>query len=116
MTEVRGASNSRFLKQSLTNAARPCAILTPLIDYARPGIAMAFYHNLKDYQRAEAAARAAGREIDYPDKADWIAARLLELRTHLRDKITGRRRAKSLIIGSWNIRAFDDGRPRMDES
>lgn len=77
---------------------------------------MAFYHHLKGYRRAEEAAAAAGTTPDYPGKADWIASRLLELRTHLRDRITGRRRANSLIIGSWNIRAFDDGRPRMDES
>lgn len=77
---------------------------------------MAFYHNLNDYQRDEDEARAAGQDIDYPGKAAWIAARLLDLRTHLRDQITGRRRSNSLIIGSWNIRAFDGGRPRMDES
>ena len=77
---------------------------------------MAFYHHLKTYQRAEDAARAAGHDVEYPDKAAWIGARLLALRTHLRDQITGRRRANSLIIGSWNIRAFDDGRSRMDES
>jgi len=77
---------------------------------------MAFYHHLKDYRRKEAEARADGLTPDYPGKADWIARRLLNLRTHLRDQITRHRQANSLIIGSWNIRAFDEGRPRLDES
>ena len=62
---------------------------------------MAFYHDLKGYG---------------PEKAAWIAQRLLELRADLELQIRVRRRSNSLIIGSWNIRAFDDGRPRMDES
>ena len=70
------------------------------------GLQMAFYHRLNTY--ADAA--------DYPDKDAWIAGRLLELRLALHQEIRGARRSNSLIIGSWNIRAFDEGRPRMDES
>ena len=58
---------------------------------------MAFYHDLKGYG---------------PEKAAWIAQRLLELRADLELQIRVRRRSNSLIIGSWNIRAFDDGRGR----
>ncbi|MBL4558439.1 MAG: hypothetical protein JKP98_19280 [Rhodobacteraceae bacterium] len=62
---------------------------------------MAFYHDLKRYDA---------------DKARWIAERLLALRTELRASDLGRRQAGTLVIGSWNIRAFDDGTPRRDES
>ncbi len=65
---------------------------------------MAFYHWLNTY-----------RDKD-PAKADWIARRLLALRLALRDSALGRRAPGNLVIGSWNIRAFDDGRPRRDES
>lgn len=62
---------------------------------------MPFYHDLKDYN---------------PNKADWIARRLLTLRYDLAQDIVKARRPNSLIIGSWNIRAFDGGMPRLDES
>ena len=67
---------------------------------------MAFYHDLKRYRNDE----------DYPDKHNWIASRLLTLRHDLNEKIKKDRKPNSLIIGSWNIRAFDDGVPRLDES
>ena len=55
-------------------------------------------------------------DSDYPNKQAWIAARLLTLRHDLNETIKRGRKPNSLIIGSWNIRAFDDGVPRMDES
>ncbi len=67
---------------------------------------MPFYHDLKDY----------GADPIYPGKADWIARRLLTLRYDLAQAITKDRNPNSLIIGSWNIRAFDGGMPRLDES
>ncbi|WP_146348292.1 endonuclease/exonuclease/phosphatase family protein [Phaeobacter marinintestinus] len=67
---------------------------------------MPFYHDLKDYDS----------DPIYPNKADWIARRLLTLRYDLAQSITKARRPNSLIIGSWNIRAFDGGMPRLDES
>ncbi|MFT6180967.1 MAG: endonuclease/exonuclease/phosphatase family metal-dependent hydrolase [Akkermansiaceae bacterium] len=67
---------------------------------------MAFYHPLKNYRD----------DPDYPNKQEWISARLLTLRHDLHLAIGKDRQANSLIIGSWNIRAFDDGVPRMDES
>ena len=62
---------------------------------------MPLYHDLKSYSG---------------DKADWIARRLLALRFDLANAITNARRPNSLIIGTWNIRAFDGGMPRLDES
>jgi len=62
---------------------------------------MPYYHGLKVYP---------------PERADWIARRLLALRRDLYRRITGPRRPGSLIIGSWNIRAFDWGLPRLDDS
>lgn len=67
---------------------------------------MAFYHDLKGYSKDE----------NYAEKHSWIASRLLTLRHDLNEKITKDRKPNSLIIGSWNIRAFDDGQPRLDES
>ena len=67
---------------------------------------MAFYHDLKTYKN----------DPDYPNKHAWISARLLTLRHDLNETITKDRQPNSLIIGSWNIRAFDDGISRMDES
>lgn len=67
---------------------------------------MPFYHDLKRYRD----------DPRMPDKADWIARRLLTLRHDLHRAIIGQRRPNSLIIGSWNIRAFDGGLPRLDES
>lgn len=71
---------------------------------------MAFYqqikHNRRDYP--------LGR--DKPGQAGWIADRLLRLRERLRDQILNDCDPKSLIIGSWNIRHFDGGRPRLNES
>jgi endonuclease/exonuclease/phosphatase family metal-dependent hydrolase len=67
---------------------------------------MTFYHDLKYYED----------DVDYPGKEAWVASRLLTLRHDLHQNITKDRRPNSLIIGSWNIRAFDDGLLRMDES
>ncbi len=67
---------------------------------------MPFYHDLKRYQD----------DTSYPNKAEWVARRLLTLRYDLSQAITKDRRPNSLIIGSWNIRAFDGGMPRLDES
>jgi len=67
---------------------------------------MAFYHSLKDYEG----------DTNYPNKQSWITSRLLTLRHDLYETIEKDRRSNSLIIGSWNIRAFDDGVPRLDES
>ena len=62
---------------------------------------MANYKNLRHYDPADAA---------------WISKRLLELRQTIRASDLGRRNHDNLVIGSWNIRAFDDGAPRRDES
>ncbi len=67
---------------------------------------MAYYHDLKRYEH----------DTDYPNKQEWIARRLLTLRHDLNEVIKRDRRPNSLIIGSWNIRAFDDGMLRLDES
>lgn len=55
---------------------------------------MAMYKNLNGYSE---------------DKARHISDRLLSLREKLKVEITDNRRANSLIIGSWNIRNFDNG-------
>ncbi len=62
---------------------------------------MAFYKKLKSYD---------------DEKADWISDRLIKLRETMRASELGRRDSKNLVIGSWNIRAFDEGTPRRDES
>ncbi len=67
---------------------------------------MAFYKNLKNYKDTES----------YPNKQEWVSSRLLTLRHDLNEVIQKDRKSNSLIIGSWNIRAFDGGVPRMDES
>lgn len=67
---------------------------------------MARYKDLKDYPR----------DPDYPEDSTWIATRLLDLRRALAGNIVEGRRPGSLIVGSWNIRAFDGGRPRLTES
>lgn len=53
---------------------------------------------------------------DAPGQRGWIAAHLIALRADLARQVLGDRRPNSLVIGSWNIRAFDGGRPRLDES
>lgn len=70
---------------------------------------MAFYQSLRNPEKYPQG-RAA------PGQAGWIADRLLRLRALLNGDITSKRQANSLIIGSWNIRHFDGGRKRMDES
>lgn len=65
---------------------------------------MAFYTDLRKYQK------------EAPDKADWIARRLLSLRQSLNKELGINRTPGALVVGSWNIRAFDGGRPRRDES
>lgn len=76
---------------------------------------MAFYHDLKDYDD-DADDPAKQGFPHFPGKKKWIAERLLTLRADLQDQITEQRRSDTLIIGSWNIRAFDGGVPRLDES
>ncbi|MXO90791.1 endonuclease/exonuclease/phosphatase family protein [Pontixanthobacter aquaemixtae] len=73
---------------------------------------MPFYHGLKSYGHTP----EAGIYPNYPGKKRWIASRLLNLRKDLAETIVNDRRPNSLIIGSWNIRAFDDGAERLDES
>lgn len=70
---------------------------------------MAFYQSLKWQSRYP-------RGTEKPGQAGWIAQRLLRLRALLNSRITSVRRPNSLIIGSWNIRHFDGGRPRLNES
>ncbi len=67
---------------------------------------MAFYKNIKYY----------GKNSIYPNEQSWIASRLITLRHDLYHAIEKDRKANSLIIGSWNIRAFDGGIPRLKES
>jgi hypothetical protein len=55
---------------------------------------MAMYKDLRRYGEAKSA---------------HVAQRILGLREKLHDEITGPRRSNSLIIGSWNIRNFDNG-------
>ncbi|MEP3046231.1 MAG: endonuclease/exonuclease/phosphatase family protein [Roseibium sp.] len=62
---------------------------------------MAFYHWLRRYKKSD---------------AKWIAEHLLKLRADIAQSKLGKRSANSLVIGSWNIRAFDDGKPRREES
>ncbi|MCB1583787.1 MAG: hypothetical protein KDI92_12030 [Xanthomonadales bacterium] len=71
---------------------------------------MAFYHTLKSYGNNKE------QEVDYPNKQSWLAQRLLTLRHDLYHQIEKGRQPNSLIVGSWNIRAFDDGMPRLDET
>jgi len=62
---------------------------------------MAMYKNLRGYS---------------DDQAAWISERLIDLRQTIRASDLGRRSHDNLVIGSWNIRAFDEGAPRRDES
>ncbi|MEM8615751.1 MAG: endonuclease/exonuclease/phosphatase family protein [Pseudomonadota bacterium] len=58
------------------------------------------------------------------EERDWVSRRLLDLRAHLRapapDGVPTRTRDASLIIGTWNIRDFDNNKyrhgPRRRES
>lgn len=70
---------------------------------------MAYYKSLRNETRYP-------RGKDKPGQAGWISERLLRLRAMLNGKITAIRQPNSLIIGSWNIRHFDGGRLRLDES
>ena len=70
---------------------------------------MAYYQSLKNSNRYP-----RGRTA--PGQSGWIADRLLRLRAMLNGQITSRRLPNSLIVGSWNIRHFDGGRPRLPES
>ena len=70
---------------------------------------MAYYGSLKSERKYP-----RGREK--PGQSGWIADRLLRLRAMLNGDITSKRRPNSLIVGSWNIRHFDGGRPRLAES
>jgi len=62
---------------------------------------MPFYKGMKDYE---------------PSRADWIARRLLALRSDLDRAITAGRQPNSLVVGSWNLKQFDFGVPRLDDS
>ena len=76
---------------------------------------MPFYHGLKDYRDLTLDPSDPEKE-PYPEKAKWIANRLIALRHDLSQSIAQRKDPDSLIIGSWNLVAFDGGRPRLDES
>jgi endonuclease/exonuclease/phosphatase family metal-dependent hydrolase len=67
---------------------------------------MAYYKSIRDYPPGRSA----------PGQSGWIADGLLRLRADLAVQIRDTRRSNSLIVGSWNIRAFDGGRSRLDES
>ena len=69
---------------------------------------MPFYVDLNYYKKYP--------NPNYPDQHRWIAERLLALRYDLSMTIVKDRRPNSLIVGSWNIRAFDGGLPRLPES
>lgn len=70
---------------------------------------MAFYKSLKNTYRYP-----AGNQE--PGQAGWIASHLKSLRKQLNAEIREKRNPDSLIIGSWNIKHFDGGRPRLPES
>lgn len=70
---------------------------------------MAFYKSLRN-ERQYPRGRTA------PGQAGWVSDRLLRLRALLNGQITSKRRPNSLIVGSWNIRHFDGGRKRLNES
>ena len=63
---------------------------------------MPFYQSIKEYQDS--------------DEIKWIATRLLDLRSDLYSKIGEDKKPEAIILGSWNIRAFDGGRSRRNES
>jgi len=63
---------------------------------------MAFYQSIKNYKTKR--------------EQKWIAKHLVALRKSLYDSIKKDRTPGSLIIGSWNIRAFDGGVLRENES
>lgn len=71
---------------------------------------MPFYHGIKSYRDYPVS------KENYPNKHKWIAERLLTLRYDLDMKIVKDRKPNSLIVGTWNLRAFDGGLPRLDES
>ena len=54
--------------------------------------------------------------VEGPGEKGWIASHLIALRAELARQVLDARRPNSLVIGSWNIQAFDGGRPRLDES
>jgi len=70
---------------------------------------MAFYKDLKNSYRYP-------EGNDLPGQAGWIARHLKDLRVQLLNEIEKDRNPNSLIIGSWNIKHFDGGRPRLPES
>lgn len=70
---------------------------------------MAFYKDLRNTDRYP-------RGNSKPGQAGWVAQHLKALRLQLHEEIEKDRRPNSLIIGSWNIKHFDGGRPRLPES
>lgn len=70
---------------------------------------MAFYKSLKNERRYP-----PGNQK--PGQAGWVATRIQKLRDQLNVEIRKDRDPDSLIIGSWNIKHFDGGRPRLPES
>ena len=73
---------------------------------------MPYYGDLRDDRRFT------------PDEMDWVSRRLLDLRTQLREPaptgVPNRTLQSSLIVGTWNIRDFDNNKyrngPRRRES
>ena len=51
-----------------------------------------------------------------PGQAGWISSHLLDLREQLYEEIGKDRNPRGLIIGTWNIKHFDGGSPRLEES
>jgi len=51
-----------------------------------------------------------------PGQAGWISSHLLKLRQQLFEEIGKDRNPRGLIIGTWNIKHFDGGSPRLEES
>ena len=70
---------------------------------------MAFYKDLRNTYRYP-------RGNSKPGQAGWVAKHLQALRLQLHEEIEKDRQPNSLIIGSWNIKHFDGGRPRLPES
>lgn len=53
---------------------------------------------------------------DTPGQAGWISSQLLKLRGQLFEEIGKDRNPRGLVIGTWNIKHFDGGSPRLEES
>lgn len=71
---------------------------------------MAYYQSIKNDNEKYPRGKSA------PGQAGWIAQRILRVRAMLNGDIVSKREPNSLIIGSWNIKHFDGGRLRLNES